>query len=247
MISFDPSEIEHWASQPDAPHRLTELIRRLILATVPMPVLLHMPSGSSVWRPGWDGLLVVETGNAWVPDGTSAWEFSCQKNPKRKASDDYGKRTKCPKDVDVPITKFVFVTPRRWDKKDDYGEKWASDHRGEGQWADVRALDANSLAAWLEQAPAVAHWFARLIGKLPATGAVPLDEWWENWSRVANPPISPQFGNGRPPRAGGENKSVVAGRTKSLLRARRHTGRGHRLPSRLRSCRRDAIGTSALG
>ena len=158
-----------------------------------MPSLLHMPSGSSVWRPGWDGLLVVETGNAWVPDGTSAWEFSCQKYPKRKASDDYGKRTKCPKDVDVPNTKFVFVTPRRWDKKDDYGEKWASDRREEGQWADVRALDANGLVAWLEQAPAVAHWFARLIGKLPAAGAVPLDEWWENWSRVTNPPISPQL------------------------------------------------------
>ena len=193
MIAFDPSDSDRWADKPDAPHQLPELIRRLILATVPMPSLLHMPSGSSVWRPGWDGLLVVETGNSWVPDGTSAWEFSCQKDPKRKASADYGKRTNCPKDVDVPSTNFVFVTPRRWDKKDDYGEKWASDRREEGQWADVRALDANGLVAWLEQAPAVAHWFARLIGKLPATGAVPLDEWWENWSTVANPRISAEL------------------------------------------------------
>ena len=39
----------------------------------------------------------------------------------------------------------------------------------------------------------VAHWFASLIGKLPATGVVPLDEWWENWSTSANPQISPEL------------------------------------------------------
>ena len=57
----------------------------------------------------------------------------------------------------------------------------------------MRVLDADDLVAWLQQAPAAAHWFARLIGKLPAIGVVPLDEWWENWSRVANPQISPQL------------------------------------------------------
>ena len=92
MIPFDTSDIEQWADKPDAPHKLPELVRRLILASVPMPSLLHMPSGSSVWRRGWDGLLVVENGNAWVPDGASAWELSCQKEPKRKATQDYGKR-----------------------------------------------------------------------------------------------------------------------------------------------------------
>ena len=56
-----------------------------------------------------------------------------------------------------------------------------------------RALDGNDLVALLEQAPAVAHWFARLIGKLPATGVISLDEWWENWSTVAVPRISPEL------------------------------------------------------
>ena len=185
MILFDTSDIEQWADKPDAPHKLPELVRRLVLASVPMPSLLHMPSGSSVWHRGWDGLLVVENGNAWVPDGASAWELSCQKKPKRKATQDYGKRT-----PDSAAT-FVFVTPRNWDEDD--RKRWASDRIRKCEWSDVRALNADDLATWLGQAPAVAHWFARLIGKFPATGVVPLDEWWENWSRVANPRISPQL------------------------------------------------------
>ncbi len=189
MIPFDSSEIVRWADNPDADHQLPELVRRLILATVPMPSLLHMPSGSSVSRPGWDGLLVVEKGNAWVPDGASAWEFSREGDPKRKATDDYNKRTTDSKGVDTPISKFVFVTPRKWDGK----LAWVNERQEEGPWANVRVLDADDLVAWLGQAPAVAHWFARLIGKLPATGVVPLDEWWENWSIVANPRISAEL------------------------------------------------------
>lgn len=93
MIAFDASEVNAWASRPDAPHQLPELIRRLILATCPMPSLIQMPSGSSVHQPGWDGVLHVHEGNAWVPPGFSAWEMSCERNSKRKADDDYDKRT----------------------------------------------------------------------------------------------------------------------------------------------------------
>ena len=192
MISFDPSDICHWANNPDAFHRFPELIRRLVMATVPMPSLLKMPSGSSVWRAGWDGLLVVDDGNVdvdRVPSGDSAWEFGTGKNPKRKATEDYRKRTKNTLGVERTAATFVFVTPRNWPDKDK--EQWVESRRQSGQWADVRVLDADDLVAWLEQAPAVAHWFARLIGKLPTTGIIPLDEWWENWSSISTPNISP--------------------------------------------------------
>ena len=72
MISFDSSEIVNWADQPDAHHIFPELVRRLILATAPLPDLLDMPSGSSVRMPGWDGLLSVSEGNLWLPAGASA-------------------------------------------------------------------------------------------------------------------------------------------------------------------------------
>ena len=189
MISFDSSEIANWADQPDAHHVLPELVRRLILATVPLPEFLNMPSGSSVRMPGWDGLLSVSEGNAWVYSGASAWEFSCDNSPKQKADEDYEKRTANPQSVTASQTTFVVVTARRFRGKNE----WMNERRQEGHWADVRALDADDIVAWLEQAPAVAGWFARKIGKLPETGVVPLDEWWENWSSATQPQIIPDL------------------------------------------------------
>ena len=188
MPHFDPSDISNWADLPDANHQLPELIRRLILATVPQLSRLDIPGGSAVWQEGWDGLLTATTGNAWVPDGASAWEFGCEKRPTSKANTDYRKRTDPPQeDVEIASTTFVFVTPRKWRNK----RKWVRQCRSEGKWADVRAFDASDLATWLEQTPAVATWFARLIGKLSADGYTTLGEWWENWSTVSRPNISP--------------------------------------------------------
>ena len=183
MIRFDPSEIVNWADTPDAQYKLPELVRRLILATVPMPSLIRMPSGSSVWHQGWDGLLVAENGNAWVPASASAWEISCDKNPKSKATSDYDKRSA------DPDATFIFVTPRRWANK----SGWAKNLSAEGRWNEVRVLDADDLVAWLQQTPGVAHWFAREIGKLPTTGVIPLEEWWGNWSTLANPHVSSEL------------------------------------------------------
>ena len=154
-----------------------------------MTSLIRMPSGSSLHLPGWDGLLHVQEGNAWVPSGSSAWEMSCDKNLKQKADSDYAKRTANPRGLNCAATTFVFATTRKWPGK----ERWAASHREEGGWSDVRALDADDFVAWLDQAPAVAHWFSRLIGKLPDIGWASLDEWWEHWSRMTNPAIAPEL------------------------------------------------------
>ena len=189
MISFDSSEIANWADQLDAHHVLPELVRRLILATTPLPEFLDMPSGSSVRMPGWDGLLSVSEGNPWLPAGASAWEFSCEKGPKGKANRDYEKRKKNPQGEIASQNTFVFATARRFRGK----KAWMNNRQQEGHWGGVRVLDADDLTAWLEQAPAVAGWFARKIGKLPETGVVPLDEWWEEWSSATQPQIIPEL------------------------------------------------------
>lgn len=189
MIRFDSSEIVNWADNTEATDVLPELVRRLILAAVPLPDYLDIPSGSSVRMPGWDGLLSVSGENPWVPGGASAWEFSCEKNPKQKADRDYTKRTENPQGETASQTTFVFVTARRFKGK----KAWMNNRRQEGHWAGVRALEADDLIAWLEQAPAVTGWFARKIGKLPETGVVPLDEWWEGWSSATQPGIIPEL------------------------------------------------------
>ena len=121
--------------------------------------------------------------------GTSAWELSCEKSPKQKADREYKKRKENPQGEIVSQTTFVFVTARRFRGK----KAWMNKRREEGHWADVRALDADDLIIWLAQAPAVAGWFARQIGKLPETGVVPLDEWWEGWSSATQPKIIPEL------------------------------------------------------
>ena len=124
-----------------------------------MPHFIEMPSGSSVTHGDWDGSLEVECGNAWVPTGISAWEFSCRKDIAAKANEEYEKRTTDPKGVEFSTSTFVFVTPRRWDGKG----KWARERREDGKWANVRAWDANSLVAWLRQAPKASRWFAGVL------------------------------------------------------------------------------------
>src|SRR5262249_18403781 len=59
-----------------------------------------------------------------------------------------------------------------------------------GIWKEVRVLDADSLEAWLEFAPAVDIWFARLIGKRPE-GVLDLDEYWKNLSATTDPRLTP--------------------------------------------------------
>ena len=175
---FDASEIANWADLREAQHQLPKLIRLLVQETVKDPPSpLHMPSGSSVQLSGWDGLLFVECGNTWVPRGYSAWEFSCSQRPNRKATGEYSKRTAKPKVENIHATTFVFVTPRRWPGK----WQWAKDRQQEGRWADVKALDADDLVAWLEQAPKVAAWFSALIRK---SSPAPTGEHLDRLSRI---------------------------------------------------------------
>ena len=189
MISFDSSQIVNWADNPDASHLFPELVRRLILASGPLPDFLNMPSGSSVRMPGWDGLLDVSEGNLWIPHGRSAWEFSCEKSPKQKADGDYEKRTGDPKG-EIPLeTTYVCVTSRKFNGKD----AWANDRRKEGAWADVRVLDADDLVPWLAESPAVSEWFARLIGQIPDSGVIPLEQWWNSWASVTQLATSPEL------------------------------------------------------
>jgi len=75
--------------------------------------------------------------------------------------------------------------PRRWPNK----ERWIEEKRAEAIWGDVRAYDADTLHAWLEQAPAVHIWLSRHMGKQPPD-AIDLETYWEDWSGVTNPPFS---------------------------------------------------------
>lgn len=165
---------------------LPRLIRRLCGAAGPA-TQIAFPAGDSVYVPGWDGVLDVDHGNAWVPVGKSFWEIGCDKNVDAKAGRDYRKRTDSADVAVRSITCFVFVTPRRWLKK----AEWIARHVALKEWADVRVVDADDLEQWLEQSPSVALQFAEELG-LSGTGVVSLDRYWAAWSQQCVPAITPQ-------------------------------------------------------
>ncbi len=180
------TDLNLWSNRRDAQSVLPQVVRRLIHATVGRILRIGFPAGEAVQMGGWDGVLIVDEGNAFVPDGHSVWELGTNRDVKGKADSDYEKRVADPLGVTLAETAFVFVTPKRWGSKD----AWAAERQAEGVWREVRAYDAEDLEAWLELAPAVHVWLSILLGKQPE-GATDLATFWRDWSEATDPPLTP--------------------------------------------------------
>jgi hypothetical protein len=180
------NDLRAWADTLQSRQKLPALIRRLIHATVEKPTLTQFPADEGVQRRGWDGVVQVLAGNAWVPSGTSVWEMGVDQNPNAKAEDDYTKRTAKPGNVDPANTTFVFITPRKWEGK----IKWCDEKRAENKWRDVIVWDCDDLEQWLETAPPADAWLTRMLGKLPV-GVRDLSSYWVALSATSDPPLTP--------------------------------------------------------
>jgi tetratricopeptide (TPR) repeat protein len=159
-------------------------VRRLILATGQQLRKVSFRSGEGTRHRGWDGVVKANEGTPFVPAGVSGWELGTGKDVRRKAQEDYQKRTRNPGVLKPKRTTFVFVTPRRWRDK----QEWAQERRRKGKWRDVWVHDADDLETWLEQAPAVHVWLSIRLGKRPAD-VLDLETHWKDWNAA----------HGRPP------------------------------------------------
>jgi hypothetical protein len=177
----DATDLDQWADRRDAQDTLPELIRRLV-ATVPGLIRFSFRSGEGVHLGGWDGIVLAGQGHPFVPVGASGWEMGVNQGVRGKAQDDYNGRRTDPAPLDRAKTAFIFATPRRWPGK----ERWAAERRADRFWTDVRAYDADDLATWLEQSPAVHVWISGRLGKRPA-GAVDLESVWQDWISGTRP------------------------------------------------------------
>ncbi len=188
---IDATDLNLWANRRAAQGRLPQVVRRLVHATVERRHChrVSFRAGEGVQLGGWDGLVKVSEGNAFVPDEVSAWELTTAQDSKGKADDDYQNRCRDPLEVNPSETTFVFVTARRWGNKDE----WAKEKSREGPWAEVRVYDADDLEQWLEQAPAVHAWLARLVGKYPE-GVQDLGDFWGAWRDSTTPPMNAALG-----------------------------------------------------
>lgn len=182
MISAN--EISQWAGTHGAQSQLPALVRRAI-GQVGSVTSIRMPAGSSVNVGGFDGEVFAENGNSWVPKGKSYWELSVNSRPRTKAQKDYEKRTSETSYERRTNSTYIAVTARKWDKR----TVWVDEKKALGEWADVRAYDADDLELWLDQETAVQLWFAELLGK-PIQAMKTLERYWKDWNRDVVPEIT---------------------------------------------------------
>ncbi len=73
-------------------HDFPGLVRRLVAETAEGIERLHFPAGVGALAGDWDGFVSAAVGDAYVPEGLSAWELSTEKRSNPKAEEDYQKR-----------------------------------------------------------------------------------------------------------------------------------------------------------
>lgn len=185
FLNIRATHIDTWAEKIEARSLLAALLRHLVNSTGSEITDCDFPAYDNSQRHGWDGHVDANNVTPWVPSGISGWEFGCDKNPSQKANNDYLMRTKNTKKSERQNTTFIFVTPHKWDKK----EEWIKSKKEGNEWKDVRAYDANDLEQWLELSVPGQIWLAEKIG-IPREGCQTLGNYWVFWSETANPAIS---------------------------------------------------------
>lgn len=181
----DAVALDHWADRIQARSDFPRLVRRLIAQTNDQVVRLEMRAGEGTGFRGYDGRVEALRATPFVPEGLSVWELGTGDSPQEKANEDYAERTRDPLGVDKSTTTFVVATPRRWAGKD----AWLAEKRAEGEWADVRAFDADDIEVAFEAAPAAHFWFSELIGQ-PVDGLQMIEHWWDAFSRLSDPQLT---------------------------------------------------------
>lgn len=182
---INETAVRQWADRQECRSKLPVLVRRLIRETTPALSSLRFPGNEAIDLAGFDGLAENDAKTVWVPKGQSVWEMGCSQNPRTKADGDFSKRTDETSKEVRERSSFVFVTPRRWNRK---GE-WTGERRREGAWVDVCAYDAIDLETWLAEAPETSRWLGELLG-IAVPGLMTPHEWWQRWSTASAPPIS---------------------------------------------------------
>lgn len=183
---IDRAHLEQWADMQSAKGDFPELIRRLVYASVtPYLEKCNIPYGSAVYMGGWDGEVDATQQTEYLPQGKCLLEFGTNKGVQSKAEDDYSKRSS-DASINHAETTFIFMTPRLWEKKDE----WVESKKKDGIWKDVRAYDSTVIAQWIISVPSTELWFAPHVGIQPdhlIMGEERLEELLTGWDVKLQP------------------------------------------------------------
>ena len=178
------SHLAQWpeTKSRDAESHFPELVRRLLLET-PEASEISVPIKDGVNKRGYDGKATIKEPTKLLPAGRLGFELGTGKDVDTKAKTDYGNRNKenaSTHEVEV----FVFITPRRWPKKED----WITKQQNDSNFKQVTALDADDLELWLQLAPNTHVWISEWLGLNPRDAATP-EKWWNDFSRSTSPEL----------------------------------------------------------
>lgn len=180
LITADDLNVWSDKDARDAQENFPLLIRHLLLNT-PGVSAVSVRAGNGVSEPGYDGIAQLDEPVSVLLSGSLRFEFGTNKDIDTKASKDYRKRAK---QDDAADYVFVFATPRRWSGKD----KWLEKRRREGKFANVWALDADDLEAWLDVSPVSHYWISEHLGRQP-DDAQTHEQWWNAFHRATQPEL----------------------------------------------------------
>jgi hypothetical protein len=214
----DADDISNWSRRIDSFSQFPGIVRRLLKRNNDQITRLDMRDAEGVRAHGYDGIVEALRATPLVPMGRSVWEMGVNADFKSKAKTDLDKRTKDSLGEDPAETTFAFVTPHRWNGKED----WERKHREAGPWKDVRVFDVDNLVDALEEAHAVHVRLSEILGK-PATGVRTIEEWWQAFCAKSSPAVSTEIAlAGRADRAAqllmlfDENRPFTTIRAKSI-------------------------------
>ncbi len=159
------SDLDQFASLIESRQLLPRLVRRLIASTGSSRVSIR--AGEGIAFPGLDGIVTVGEGSPVLPAGEYIIEMGNASDPRRKAQDDYQKRTD--QLTGPSAAAFVAITMGRWPAKKGRDDKreWAAERSKERMWREVIALDGDDLEAWLDECPSVHIWLSERMGRKP--------------------------------------------------------------------------------
>lgn len=186
-------EIDNWTNRESrrAQEIVPLLVWKLILASGKSINDHHFPYGKAIQYAGVDGFLDTCDSSPFYPSGKSVWEIGTDKNIIKKFNGDYNKRSNEQNKFNLSETTFCFVTSRIWYHECGIAE-FTTEKKKDSKWKDIRILDANSLALWLNECPSVKVWFQSIIGK-SYSDLQTIEGYWKSIVNNTNPKLNKDF------------------------------------------------------
>ena len=179
------TELESYAATRESESVIPELISLLVRESARDDLTVcRIPYGDAVNQPGWDGLVETEKGfGQFLPKKKSFWEIGTGASPQSKATKDFKKRTRNMALNERQEANYVFVTPYGagsggWNEPAQ--TKWIT-RRNRFGWKKIKILDADQLADWLREFPAIGKWLLKKMGLVKrSSGFSTPAEHWDN-------------------------------------------------------------------